>query len=89
MAKVAEYLQVGNRENMSIEELLRLLETAYRDLAIQLNKKPDIYQRTTDGQTTDVFLNNGDININTNTLKVEMLTEHSTATAVVWTQLSP
>jgi len=89
MAKVAEYLQVGNRENISNEELLRLLETAYRDLAIQLNKKPDIYQRDADGQTTDVFLSNGDININTSTLKVEMLTEHSTSSAVVWTQLSP
>ncbi len=88
MAKVPEYLQVGDRENMSVEELLRIVETAYRDLAVQLNKKPDIYQRETDGLTADVFLNNGDMNINVNTLKVEMLTEHSSSTAVVWTQLS-
>lgn len=88
MAKVPEYYSVGDRSNMTVERLLVIIEDLYRDLAIALNKKPDIYQRTTDGLTTDVFLSNGDININTNTLKVEMLTEHSSTSAVVWTQLS-
>ena len=88
MAKVKEYYEVGDRENITPEQLLRIIEDMYRDLAIALNKKPDIYQRSTDGLTSDTFLNNGDININTSTLKVEMLTEHSSSTAVVWTTLS-
>ena len=60
----------------------------YSDLAEAINKKPDVYERTTDGQTTDTFLANGDININTSTLKVEMLTRHVNPTTVTWTQLS-
>lgn len=89
MAKIPEYLQVGDRDNMSIEELLRIVETAYRDIAIQLNRKCDLVQRIVDGQTGDVFLDQGTVNINLNTDKVEMLTQHSTSTTVVWTQLSP
>jgi len=88
MAKIAEYLQVGSRENITPEELLRLLETAYRDLAVAVNRKPDVYIRESDGQTSDVFLSDGDININATTLKVEMLTEHTSTSAVVWTELS-
>ena len=88
MAKVPEYYSVGDRSNMTVERLLVIIEDVYRDLAIALNKKPDVYQRTTDGLTTDVFLNNGDLNINTTTLKVEVLAEHTSTTAVVWKQLS-
>jgi len=88
MTKIAEYLQVGNRENISNEELLRLLETAYQDIAIQLNKKVDLIQRTVDGQVGDVFLDQGTVNINLNTNKVEMLTQHSSSTTVIWTTLS-
>lgn len=60
----------------------------YEDLATAVNGKPDLYQRTTDGQTTDTFLAQGAININLNTNKVEMLTNHSSPSVVVWTQLS-
>lgn len=72
-----------------MQELVLILEKAYQDLAINLNKKPDVYQREIDGQTDDTFLSNGDLNINVNTLKVEMLTSHPTQTTVTWTQLSP
>jgi hypothetical protein len=88
MAKVLEYLNIGNRADMTVEELLRIVEKMYIDLATNLNKKPDIYQRMTDGLTTDTFLSNGDININVGTLKVEMLTSHPTSTSVTWTTLS-
>ena len=88
MAKVPEYYSIGNKENITPEELARIIEDIYRDLAVQLNKKPDIYERDTDGQTSDTFLNVGDININTGTLKVEMLTEHTSSTVVNWTTLS-
>jgi hypothetical protein len=64
------------------------LQRMYTDLAVAINRKPDIYQRTTDGQINDTFLANGDININLNTNKVEMLTNHPTSTTVTWTQLS-
>ena len=88
MPKIPEYYEVGDRSQISPEQLLRILEDMYKDLAVAINKKPDIYQRTTDGLTTDVVLSNGDININTSTLKVEMLTEHDTPTSVTWTTLS-
>lgn len=86
MAKVPEYYNIGNRENLTIERLLEILEDMYKQLAIALNKKPDLYQRTTDGQTSDTFLSNGDININTTTQKVEMLVDR-TATTVTWKTL--
>lgn len=72
---------------MSVEELVVKLQRMYYTLADALNKKPDVYQRTTDGQTTDTFLANGDININSSTNKVEMLTKHPTQTTVTWITL--
>jgi hypothetical protein len=88
MAKVQEYYNIGDRSNLTVEQLLVMLEDMYKDLSTALNKKPDVYIRTTDGQSTDTFLNDGDININSNTLKVEMLTAHPTPTTVTWTTLS-
>ena len=88
MAKVPEYYNIGDRTNLTVERLLVILEDMYKDLSTALNKKPEVYIRTTDGLSTDTFLNDGDININSNTLKVEMLTEHDTSTSVIWTQLS-
>lgn len=87
MAKVLEYLNVGNRDNMTVQELLLIVEKAYQDLAINLNKKPDIIQQTTDGNPSDTFLSQGDLHINLNTNKVEMLT-NTNASTVVWTTLS-
>ena len=88
MAKITEYFNFGESENMTQEELMLRLQRMYTDLAVAINRKPDIYQRTTDGQISDTFLANGDININLNTNKVEMLTNHTTSTTVTWTQLS-
>lgn len=91
MARIPEYFNIGsivNDEELSVEDLLVVLERMYTDLAIALNSKPDVYQRTVDGQTTDTFLAQGSININLSTNKVEMLTNHTSTTAVVWTQLS-
>lgn len=88
MAKLPESFDFGNLTDMTREELLWTLERMYIQLADAINRKPDIVERSTDGQTSDTFLSNGDININTSTLKVEMLTEHTNPTTVVWTQLS-
>lgn len=88
MAKVPETFNFGDQNEMDFEKLLVLLQRMYKDLALAVNSKPDLYQRTTDGQTDDTFLAQGSININLNTDKVEMLTNHSTQTTVVWTQLS-
>ncbi len=85
MARIPETFNLGNIEDM--EELLRQLQEMYTQLAVAINQKPDVYQRTTDGNTNETFLANGDININLNTNKVEMITNH-TATTVVWTTLS-
>jgi len=86
MAKVPEYYNIGKKENLTIERLLEILEDMYKQLAVQINKKPDLYERATDGQTTDTFLSNGSININTTTQKVEMLVDR-TATTVTWKAL--
>ena len=65
-----------------------VLERLYKDLALAINQKPDVYFREEDGQTDDVNLSNGSLNVNSSTRKVEMLTEHSDSTTVVWTELS-
>lgn len=88
MAKITEYFNFGETQDMTQEEMMLRLQRMYTDLAVAINRKPDIYQRTTDGQINDTFLANGDININLNTNKVEMLTNHPTSTTVTWTQLS-
>lgn len=88
MAKISETFNVVDRSNLTPEKLLQLLEIMYTDLASAINKKPEIYERSTDGLVTDTFLANGDININTSTLKVEMLAAHVNPTTVTWKQLS-
>lgn len=90
MSKLPEYFNIGDQKDLDPESLLRLLERMYTTLAVAINKKPDVYQRDVDGQTTDTFLSNGDININLTNDKVEMLTNHpsATPTVVTWTELS-
>lgn len=73
---------------MTMEELLLLLDRMYIDLASAVNSKPDLVQREVDGQVTDTFLDQGTININLLTDKVEMLTNHIDQTTVTWTTLS-
>ena len=85
MGKIANSFKFGDIENQ--EELIALLEKMYRQLSEAINLKPNVYLRDVDGQTTDTFLSNGDFNINTGTLKVEMLTEHTDPTTVVWNTL--
>lgn len=80
MPKISETFNFGGTEDITPETLLRQIEIMYTDLAVAINKKPDCYQRDVDGQTTDTFLSNGDININTDTLKVEILTSHVNVT---------
>lgn len=86
--KILEYLNVGDRENLTVQELLLIVEKAYQDISTALNLKPDIIQQTTDGNPADIFLNQGDLHINLNTNKVEMLTNHPTQNTVTWTTLS-
>lgn len=88
MSKIPEYYDVGDREDMTIERLLLVVEDVYKQLATALNQKPNVYERNTDGLTTDTFLSNGDLNINRLTDKVEMLTNHPTISTVTWTTLS-
>lgn len=89
MARLTEYFNFGDQKDMTVEELMVVLERMYTDLAQAINSKPDLYQRQTDGQTSDTFLAQGSININLSTNKVEMLTNHPTNTTVTWTKLSP
>jgi hypothetical protein len=88
MARIPENFNVGDREVLTIEDLLLVVERLYTDLAIAINTKPDLVQRDVDGQVGDTFLAQGTVNINLNTNKVEMLTNHIDTTTVTWTQLS-
>lgn len=88
MAKLPESYSVGDQDNLTIPKLLNVIEDMYRDLAIAINRKPDIITRETDGDTSETFLSNGDININLSSDKVEMVTNHVDTSTVTWTQLS-
>jgi len=88
VARVPEYLNIGNRDNIDLEELLKIVERAYTDLATALNQKPDFVERDTLGQTTDTFLSQGTLNLDTTTNTIEMLTSHDTASTVTWTALN-
>lgn len=88
MARVPDTFNFSSRSDITLEELLVLLDRMYIDLALGVNSKPDLYQRTTDGLVSDTFLAQGSININLSTDKVEMLTNHPTATTVTWKTLS-
>lgn len=88
MARIPETFNFGDAVGLTTEELTIKLQRMYTDLAEAVNSKPDLVQRTIDGQTTDTFLAQGTININLNTDKVEMLTNHVNPTTVTWTQLS-
>lgn len=87
MAKVRENINFGDEESITIKSLIAILDEAYRDLAIAVNKKPDLYYRASDGQTSDSFMSDGDININSGTAKVEIITDHPTPSTVTWTTL--
>jgi hypothetical protein len=87
MVKIATSLSPTDKNNLTPESILEIIEKMYIDLANAINSKPDFYERTTDGQTDDYFLANGSININTSTNKVEMLTNHVDSTTVTWTTL--
>ena len=88
VAKIATSITFGDRENLDVNRLLDFVEKMYVDLADAVNAKPNLIERATDGQSTETFLTNGTINLNTATDKVEMLTNHTSGSAVTWTQLS-
>lgn len=87
MVKIPDTFEFGADTDIEPERLMELLKKMYRTLAEAINNKPNIYERATDGQTTDTTLSNGDININTSTQKIEMLVEHTDSTTVVWKQI--
>lgn len=88
MAKLPQQFNFGDTREMDIEDLVRRLQVMYRELAEAINRKPDFYERTTDGQASDTFLSQGTLNLNSTSKKVEMLTEHVSQTVVSWTTLS-
>ena len=87
VGRLADTFDFGDKEQ-DIEQLMLRLNRMYTDIATSVNSKPDLYQRQVDGQAGDIFLSQGSININLATNKVEMLTQHDTATTVIWTTLS-
>ena len=92
MVKIPETYNVGDRDNITQERLLELLEDMYTQLAVAINQKPAIYTRNVSGTPTaasaaDDFVSIGDINIKTDTGDVEIATQHDTSSTVVWTTL--
>jgi hypothetical protein len=87
MAKIQENYNVGNRDDITTDQLVRILEDMYKTLAVAINKKPDFFQRTTDGLVTDSQLSNGSINLNTNTKKLQILVDHPTSSTVTWKEI--
>lgn len=75
-------------DDLSNEELLRLLSRIYTDLARAINRKPDVVVRDTVGSSSDTFLANGTINVDTSNNTVEVLTNHTSPTNVTWTTVS-
>lgn len=88
MASIPSHFNFGDPKQIDLEELVIRLQRMYIDVAQAVNSKPDLVQRTTDGQAGDTFLSQGTLNINLSTNKVEMLTNHPTVSTVTWTQLS-
>jgi len=88
VARLPEYFNIGDQGDLDVEKLMDVLQRMYTDLAVALNSKPDLVQRTVDGQVNDTFLAQGTININLSTNKVQMLTNHPTQATVTWTTLS-
>ena len=87
MAKLPNSFNFPDKDNIDMEGLLLILNRMYEDLAEAINSKPDLYQRDVDGQVSDTFLAQGSININLTTDKVEILTNHNSATTVNWVTL--
>jgi hypothetical protein len=87
MAKISEYYNIGNRNDLSQERLLEIIEDMYQILATAVNKKPDFFERSTDGQTADTELANGSLNLNSSTKKIEMLVDHPTSSTVTWKEI--
>jgi len=88
MAKLQLEFPVGDRQGMTTEKLLEIVETMYRELAQEINRKPDLFERDTDGLSTDTILSVGSINLNTITRKIEMLATHDSVSAVTWKTLT-
>lgn len=88
MARLPDSYNFPDNDEVTMEVLLDTLNRMYLDIAEAVNSKPDLYQREVDGQVGDTFLAQGSININLLTDKVEMLTNHTSATTVTWKLLS-
>lgn len=98
MGRLSENYELGNAEDMEPEEFLRRIQEMYTELARAINRKPDLVFITSgndmngnpvpaDGDNTETFLSNGTININTFSDKVEIITDHPTASTVNWVTL--
>jgi hypothetical protein len=88
VARLPESFNFPNTQDLTLEELVNVLNRMYIDIAEAVNSKPDLYQRDTDGQVDDTFLAQGSININLATDKVEILTNHTSPTTVTWVTIS-
>lgn len=77
----------GNKDELSVDKLLVIIQDMYELLARAVNSKPDIIVSESDGSADDVSVAIGSLSVNTSSNKVEMLTSATTEVAT-WTTLS-
>lgn len=87
MSKLQTDYIISNKENLDIKDILDILQDMYKKIVRELNKKPDIIIKDSDGSVSDAFLSDGDININSDTEKVEILIAHDSQKTVKWKEI--
>ena len=53
MVKIPENYNIGNRDDLTVEKLLEMLEDMYQTLAVCINQKPNVYFRNNNGIPED------------------------------------
>ena len=80
MAKIPESLNIGDPSKLTTEDLLNIITDLYKEIAVNLNKKIEVYERDA-GLPSDTLLAVGTVNINTDTQTVQMLVKKVPGTA--------
>jgi len=92
VAKLPTSFNVGDRDNLTPEKLLEMLEDMYQEISTHVNLKPNARCRMegdtpTLGSPDDTFVTNGDLNIKVDTGTVEMATIDPDTGDVTWNEI--
>lgn len=56
MSKLQTDYIISNKENLDIKDILDILQDMYKKIVRELNKKPDIIIKDSDGSVSDAFI---------------------------------